>query len=260
MSYTTSIKNIGSILLTALVIGISPSGVKAQSCASSSQIPMTTTRFRQITDGYQITNSSMDYLTKNRTVGRAFQELVQRSMKYPKENGYNFTSPARFAATGNSRQYVRPDFTEPVRQYLGRTRGYRTDSHGSFVEVKAVGSPLTLGYYGYQILGHIDAVSRRPAQGYGPGAARVLFITTSNTTVGSDTLARATRENVAIWQAIVCRDSGQNSFQVGSAVPLNTAVYAGRSIPVPLFPGVKTNVWYRTSTPPSAYEDTNGGY
>jgi len=146
----------------------------------------------------------MSTLTQNRRVGRAFQEFVQRSMQYPQENGYLFTSPARQAAAG--RASVRPDFTERVVNTDGRV-----DDHGSFVEVKATGSVLLPSYYYYQILGHIDAVSRRPAATYRSGAARVLFITTSDTSAGpTETLAEANRRGVKLtvihlssWRALL---------------------------------------------------------
>lgn len=87
--------------------------------------------------------------------------------------------------------------------------------------------------------GHIDAVSRRPAATYFPGAARVLFITTTDTPVASTTLSEANSIGVSIWQAVVCRDPNENSFQVSAAQPLNPGVYGG-NVPISVQTGVKT--------------------
>jgi hypothetical protein len=114
----------------------------------------------------------MTTIQTNRTVGRAFQELVQRSMQYPQENGYAFESPARAAAT------------QRLSKPIGRVR-----------------------------------------------PARVLFITTSDTSAGpADTLSEATSKGVSIWKAIVCRDPGKNSFQVGPPVSLNPAVFQSNTL------------------------------
>jgi hypothetical protein len=194
-----------------------------------------------------IINDSMTTLTQNRRIGRSFQELVQRSMAYQQENGYAFTSPARSTATGGSRTTVRPDFTERV-TYFSNT-GTQVDPYGSFVEVKATGAVLNPSYYYYQILGHIDAVSRRPASGFFRGAARVLFITTSDTSVGTtDTLREANNRGVGIWKAIVCRTTpNSNSFQVSPAVPLNPGIYS--QTPVPGSPGLVTGLSQPGTTP-----------
>ena len=114
-------------------------------------------------------------------------------------------------------------------------------------------------YYYYQILGHIDAVSRRPASGFFRGAARVLFITTSDTSVGTtNTLTEANNRGVGIWKAIVCRtDPNSNSFQVGPAVPLNPGIYS--QTPVPGSPGLVTGL-SQPGTTPTGYEDADGGY
>ncbi|PPS45833.1 hypothetical protein [Chroococcidiopsis sp. TS-821] len=114
-------------------------------------------------------------------------------------------------------------------------------------------------YYYYQALGHIDTVSRRLASGFFRGAARVLFITTSDTSVGTtDTLREANNRGVGIWKAIVCRTTpNSNSFQVGSAIPLNPGIYS--QTPVPGSPGLVTGLSQPGSTP-SGYEDADGGY
>ena len=191
---------------------------RAQSCANSTHSPVTSITLRSIARDLGIINDSMTTLTQNRRIGRSFQELVQRSMAYQQENGYAFTSPARSTATGGSRKTVRPDFTERV-TYVSNS-GTLVDPYGSFVEVKATGAVLNPSYYYYQILGHIDAVSRRPASGFFRGAARVLFITTSDTSVGTaSTLKEGNDRGVGIWKAIVCRTTpNSNSFQVGPAL------------------------------------------
>lgn len=154
-------------------------------CADDGQTPVSSSYLRQIATYRGIINSSMSTLTQNRRVGRAFQEFVQRSMAYSNENWYLFASPVRKAQSGVAS--VRPDFTERVVSSSGGI-----DDHGSFVEVKATGATLNLSYYRYQILGHIEAVSRRPAASFRRGAARVLFITTSDTTASPpDTIAEA---------------------------------------------------------------------
>ena len=174
-------------------------------------------------------------------------------MAYPNENWYLFTSPARQAQSGVAS--VRPDFTERVIYTSGQT-----DDHGSFVEVKATGAILNLSYYRYQILGHIDAVSRRPAASFRRGAARVLFITTSDTTVSPpDTIAEANRLGVGIWKAIVCTTTQPGGFlQVGPAVPLNPEVY-GTSIPLSDAAGVRNDLAL-PGTAPAGLEDADGGY
>jgi hypothetical protein len=120
---------------------------------------------------------------------------------------------------------------------------------------------LTLGYYKYQILGHIEAVSNRPAASFAPGGSRVLFITTSDTNVGApDTLAEATKRRVAIWKAIVCTTPQPGGYlQVGPATPLNPSVYGPGVIPLDGFPGVQNDLALPGATP-VGLEDAEGGY
>ncbi|MCY7272806.1 MAG: hypothetical protein LH702_03400 [Phormidesmis sp. CAN_BIN44] len=173
-------------------------------------------------------------------------------MNYSNENWYLFTSSARQAKSGVAS--VRPDFTERV-VYNGEV----FDDHGSFVEVKATGSVLNLSYYRYQILGHIDAVSRRPAASFRRGAARVLFITTSDTSAGPpDTIAEANRLGVGIWKAIVCTTAQPGGYlQVGPATPLNPEVYT--SAPLEISPGLLNDLALPGATP-AGLEDAEGGY
>jgi hypothetical protein len=222
-------------------------------CADPNQTPVSTSYLRQIATYRGVIDNSMSTLTQNRRIGRSFQEFVQRSMGYSSENWYLFTSPARKAQSGVAS--VRPDFTERVIYTTGKV-----DDHGSFVEVKATGATLNLSYYRYQILGHIDAVSRRPAAGFRRGAARVLFITTSDTTASPpDTIAEANRLGIGIWKAIVCTTAQPGGLlQVGPAVPLNPEVY-GTSIPVNGLPGVRNDLAL-PGTAPAGLEDAEGGY
>ncbi|MCM0590890.1 MAG: hypothetical protein KA716_11940 [Gloeotrichia echinulata DEX184] len=226
-------------------------------CATSGQSPVSTSYLRQIATYRGIINNSMSTLTQNRRIGRSFQEFVQRSMAYPNENWYLFASPARQAQSGVAS--VRPDFTERVTN-LDAAGNVRSDDQGSFVEVKATGAVLNLSYYRYQILGHIDAVSRRPAARFGRGAARVLFITTSDTTASPpDTIAEANRLGIGIWKAIVCTTAQPGGLlQVGPAVPLNPEIYAP-NIPSPVSPGVLNDLAL-PGTAPAGLEDAEGGY
>jgi hypothetical protein len=234
------------------ILGVSQSALAGPFCPSGFA-GLTTTKLREISVYQGVIDSTMSTLTQNRRIGRAFQNFVQRSMQYTQENGYAFSSKERLALA--SKGNVRPDFTESVVLTSGGA-----DPHGSFVEVKAVESPLTLGYYSYQIQGHIDAVSTRPVAALGSGAPRVLFITTSNTVVPNETLSKATAKKVSIWQAIVCYKASGPAYVtvVSSAVVLNPSVYPSQ-VPLPGFQGQEGNIYYGT-TPPAGYEDAEGGF
>lgn len=252
--------------ILGIVTAINSLGSPAHAqCANSSQTPLTSSRLRQIALAAGIINNTQSTLTQNRRVGRSFQEFVQRSMGYAQENGTNFGSPARSAATGNQRTRVRPDFTERVSFVNPSTGQTQTDTQGSFVEVKATGAVLRPSYYYYQILGHIDAVSRQPAARFFSGAARVLFITTSDTSVGHPaTLSEANDSNrrVSIWKATVCEIPSTSTpvdLQVGPAIPLNPSVYPATRRPVNGAPG-RINSIARPGTAPAGYDDANGGF
>jgi hypothetical protein len=132
----------------------------------------------------------------------------------------------------------------------------RADPAGTFVEVKATVGAIRLSTSRQQILGHLDAVSRRPAATYFPGAARVFFITTSDTAVNSDVLVEASRLKISIWQAIVCR--GNNRLQVGPSTPLNPGVYSP-SVPLDGLPGIPGDIVNPTEPAPGL-GDPYGGY
>jgi hypothetical protein len=222
-------------------------------CADPRQTPVSSSYLRKIATYRGVIDNSMSTLTQNRRVGRSFQEFVQRSMAYPNENWYLFASPARKVQSGVAS--VRPDFTERV--IYPDVNG--VDDHGSFVEVKATGAILNLSYYRHQILGHIDAVSRRPAASFRTGAARVLFITTSDTTASPpDTIIEANRKGVGIWKAIVCTTAQPGGLlQVGPAVPLNPEIYG--TLLLQNKPGVLNDLAL-PGTAPAGLEDAEGGY
>jgi hypothetical protein len=245
---------LSSGFLTIMFSGLCHSTFAATpGCADPNQTPVSASYLRQIATYRGIIDDSMSTLAQNRRIGRSFQEFVQRSMAYPNENWYLFTSTARQTRSGVAS--VRPDFTERVTDTSGKV-----DDQGSFVEVKATGATLSLSYYRYQILGHIDAVSRRPAASFRRGAARVLFITTSDTTASPpDTIAEANKLGVGIWKAIVCTTVQPDGLlQVGPAVPLNPEVY-GASILLNGAPGIRNDLAL-PGTAPAGLEDAEGGY
>ncbi len=223
-------------------------------CAGPGQTPVSSTYLRQIAMYRGIIDPGMSTLTQNRRIGRSFQQFVQRSMLYPSENGFLFPSPTRQQRSGVPN--LRPDFTERVTHPDGRF-----DDYGSFVEVKATGATLNLSYYRHQILGHIEAVSRRPVTSFGRGAARVLFITTSDTSAGpADTIAEANRVGVSLWKAVVCTSPQPGGFlQVGPAVPLNPGVYGRTGAPISIMPGVRNDL-AAPGAVPVGLEDAEGGY
>ncbi|MCY7286474.1 MAG: hypothetical protein LH679_24270, partial [Cyanobacteria bacterium CAN_BIN43] len=90
------------------------------------------------------------------------------------------------------------------------------------------------------------------------GAARVLFITTSDTVVPAETIMKGTNLKVGVWQAIVCTNLQPGGLlQVGPATPLNPELYRTGT----LFygqPGVLNDL-AKPGGSPAGYEDMDGG-
>jgi hypothetical protein len=82
----THFARIIGIICSTVIAGSITSPVHAQTCANSTQSPVTSITLRSIARDLGIINDSMSTLTQNRRIGRSFQELVQRSMAYSQEN------------------------------------------------------------------------------------------------------------------------------------------------------------------------------
>lgn len=209
--------------------------------------PVDTHRLRQIARWFY--GPGMGPLQFNRVAGRGIQEFVLRQLGFT-ENFTLFLSPVRQQRTLTSavpRTHVMPDAVGPV-LYIPRlgdpfSGPPRTYANSLFIEVKAVRGVIGLSHSNHQIAGFIDVLANSPAgQSTGPSSMppTLLFVTTSDTIIGPDVLAEATRRGVGIWQATIYETnnpaSGGTQLQIGPAIPLNPWVYTSRQI-VPIPPG-----------------------
>lgn len=203
------------------------------SSAASSQVPLTTLRLRAVAVAQGI-GTGLTGIAFNRAVGLAFEHWILSSLATPR-NTRAFISPARAAATGGLPASVIPEAALPI---VWVKWGFvpTTFPDSLLCEVKAVRGAITLSHSRHQLRGLVDVASRSPAAlASNPHRPIVAFITTGDTVIGADVLAEATRQGVAVWQAVVLEDSAamNPSLSIGPFVPLNPSVYPPGSLVLP---------------------------
>jgi hypothetical protein len=182
------------------------------------------------------------WLDYNRKVGRAFQQFALSVMGQPgefKENFDPYFSPDRYGYTEGEMVAIVPDSVQSKR--IGREGEVGKEYINSiFIEVKAVDGVIGLRYSKGQIAGYLD-VARQYAEAPNRDPPSVIFITTSNTTIGADVLKDASSydpaKQVAVWQIVAEEaldgEKGVNNLRLGPPVLLNKDIFGNNDIEVP---------------------------
>jgi hypothetical protein len=196
-------------------------------------VPLTTLRLRAIASAQGI-GVGLTGIAFNRAVGLAFEHWILYSLEIPR-NTRSFLSSARAAATGGLPASLIPEAVRPI---VWVQWGFvpTTFPDSLFCEVKAVRGVMTLSHSRHQLRGLIDVAARSPvAMASSPHRPIVAFVTTGDTTIGTDVIAEATRQGVAIWRACVLEDltATNPSLSIGSFTPLNPSVYPPGTLVLP---------------------------
>lgn len=177
----------------------------------------TTTRLRQVAAANGI-GAGLTGIAQSRQIGLWFETWALTTINVlpdPPQAGPNtmpFFSQARQTAnakSGGLPKSVIPEFVANLYLSPEASFGAVTFPMSQFWEVKAVTGNMTFSTRQYQIAGLVDVASQSPAgvstvPMHPP--AQLIFITTGNTTIGNDVIARATALGVAIWQGTVWED------------------------------------------------------
>ena len=204
----------------AATVVVTPFAVQAQTCADSNQTPLTKSRLDQIATSQGIPLSK---------VGLKFEEFARTTLK-PGDpipsNKELFPSPLRQIKAGIGN--VQPDGVVPLVVNLIPFFS-STYPKSVFYESKAVQRTLLPpSYERYQILGHLDVLSRSSAAAAGENPA-IVFLTTSDVrTISPRTINEANRRGIGVWHSIGCEIVPPfGNLQMGKAELLNVGVYFG---------------------------------
>ena len=221
-----------------------------QQCATSmpptstgpNLVPLTTTRLRAIAAAQNI-GVGQTGIQLNRAIGIVFETWVLTMLNQIPRWTTLIPSPQRQAANSGLPASVIPEYVSDLYLVSWGAMVPVVYTQSQFWEVKAVTGTLTLATSRYQILGLIDVASLSSAgmstvPKHPPPA--VVFTTTGNTPIGTDVLAKATQQVVALWQQVVFEDATipndpNPDLYIGPLVPVNPDVY-GTAIPQPSLP------------------------
>jgi hypothetical protein len=211
---------------------------------------LTTLRLRAVASAQGI-GTGLTGIAFSRAVGLAFEHWILSSLTIPR-NTRSFLSPARAAVTGGLPASVIPEAVLPI-VWVKWVLVSTPFPDSLFCEVKAVRGVLTLSHSRHQLRGLIDVASRSPAaKASSPHRPIVAFITTGDTVIGADVTAEATRQGVAIWQALVLEDSATMNpvLSISSFVPLNPSVYPPGTLVLPRQKSYRPGTLMSPLTPP----------
>lgn len=199
---------------------MAPIAAQAQTCANSSQTPLTKARLDQIATSQGISLAQ---------VGVKFETFALYTLRpgnpIPPNKGPNsfLYSPLRQAKTGIAN--VQPDGVVPLVVSIIPFLNPQTYPKSVFYESKAVKyTLLPPSYQDYQILGFLDVLGSSSARAAGENPA-IVFMTTSDVRrISSKTITEATRNDIGVWHSIGCEVAPGN-LQMGQAVLINPGVY-----------------------------------
>ncbi|MBD2677159.1 MULTISPECIES: hypothetical protein [Nostoc] len=212
------IRKVALFIGVAATFAMTPFAVQAQTCANSSQTPLTKSRLDQIATNQGIPLSQ---------VGIKFEEFALSTLKPGDPIASNkklFPSPLRQIKAGIAN--VQPDGVVTLVVNLRPFFSF-TYPESVFYESKAVQRTLLPpSYERYQILGHLDALSRSPGAVADENPA-IVFLTTSDVrTISPKTIAEATNRDIGVWHSIGCEIVPPfGNLQMGKAELLNPIVY-----------------------------------
>jgi hypothetical protein len=212
------IRKIALFIGVGATVSMNPFTVQAQTCANSSQTPLTKSRLDQIATNQGIPLSK---------VGVKFEEFALTTLKPGDPIASNrrlFPSPLRQIKAGIGN--VQPDGVVPLVVNLIPFFSF-TYADSVFYESKAVQRTLLPpSYQDYQILGHLDALSRSSGAAADENPA-IVFLTTSDVrTISPKTIAEASRRGIGVWHSIGCEIVPPfGNLQMGKAELLNPIVY-----------------------------------
>ncbi|MEH2197140.1 hypothetical protein [Nostoc sp.] len=212
------IRKIALFIGVGATVSVTPFAVQAQTCANSSQTPLTKSRLDQIATNQGIPLSQ---------VGVKFERFALSTLKPGDPIASNrrlFPSPLRQIKVGIGN--VQPDGVVPLVVNLIPFFSF-TYPDSVFYESKAVrGTLLPPSYEKYQILGFLDVLDRSPATANNENPA-IVFLTTSDVrTISSKTIAEATNRDIGVWHSIGCEIAPPSgNLQMGKTKLLNPIVY-----------------------------------
>ena len=161
-------------------------------------------------------------------------------MQVPKNNK-TYPSNARKAYSLGKSVGVQPDGVAPLTVIVvdnGATDIYYY-AESIYYDAKAKQGRLPLSDQDYQALGFIDALQNELDAGKAyelplniRPTPRLIYLTTSDTIIGTNVTGEAIREGVAIFQHSACiipaKGKGTNYLQIGRGILLTPTVYTGR--------------------------------
>ncbi|MDX2055222.1 MAG: hypothetical protein SFV15_22660 [Polyangiaceae bacterium] len=218
-------------------------------------------RLKGITEG-----TSPGSLLENRLVGRWVQNSVLDTISL-RENGRQFQSAERTAATSGARNAVQPDGVadqtlwkseDSIAQGLRNIAGFlfgafpnevRKDS--TLYEVKSLkqGSTIHLSDSKHQIRGLIDVASKQEAARTTSGLPPVLrFVTTGGVQIGADVIAEASKRGVLIVhhtiEEVLDTDTHESRVRIGAGHVLNPGVLSRRNVELPIGAPSRAGKWH----------------
>jgi len=215
------IRKIALFIGVGATVAMTPFAVQAQTCANSSQTPLTKSRLDQIA-----TNQGISLFE----VGVKFERFALNTLK-PGDpiapNGRKFKSQSRENKVKIPN--VQPDGVVPLSIITTFPPFFRQFADAIFYEAKAVkGTLLPPSHQDYQILGFLDVLSGNPARAAGENPA-IVFMTTSDVRkISKKTVAEASSRRIGIWHSIGCEITPPfGNIQMGQAILINPGVYFG---------------------------------
>ncbi|MEH1900250.1 MAG: hypothetical protein V7L04_02210 [Nostoc sp.] len=213
------IQKIALFIGVGATFAITPFAVQAQTCANSSQTPLTKSRLDQIA-----TNQGISLFE----VGVKFERFALSTLK-PGDpiapNGRKFKSYLRENKVKIPN--VQPDGVVPLPVVTTFGPFFRKFADAIFYEAKAVkGTLLPPSYQDYQILGFLDVLGKNSACAAGENPA-IIFMTTSDVRkISKKTVAEATSRDIGVWHSIACEVAPlSGNLQLGQAALINPGVY-----------------------------------
>lgn len=213
------IRKIALFIGVGTTVAMTPFAVQAQTCANSSQTPLTKSRLDQIATNQGIPLSE---------VGVKFERFALNTIKPGNpiaSNGRKFKSQLRNDKVKIPN--VQPDGVVPLPVVTTFAPFFREFADAIFYEAKAVkGTLLPPSYQDYQILGFLDVLGGNPARAAGENPA-IVFMTTSDVRkISRKTIAEATSRDIGVWHSIACEVAPlSGNLQFGEAALINLGVY-----------------------------------
>lgn len=208
----------GALFSLASVVLTSP-----RSYAQTGYKPLTTTDLRSLALREGVCYQSLPLVQFNRCVGLAFQRTVIELIFRKSQNTLPVLSPLRAALTSaNSNRVVSVVIPDAIFDFTDEKTKI-VYPEGGYTEVKAVKGTLRLSSSNYQIAGLLDIATRLKIVPLG-GTPALTFITTADTDIGSDVIAKAASRSpvvVALYQYKAYIDN-YNRVCLIEPIPLGT--------------------------------------